>query len=152
MVNKAPKMTAITNAAAVSVLSVDFTASDGGIIIADNMDQPIYAWSVLDTEGPMTTISAGGTYFESWRLNPESGGSISIKLLTLPNKNNVLQYEYSLVGSMICWDLSCINIDPDSPSTHVGFSVTSDNPQCEAVVCVPGDANCADAYLYPDGS
>jgi len=97
----------------------------------------------------MVTIPAGGTYSENWRTNPDGGG-ISVKVSTTPNIDDVLQYEYTLSGSTIFWDLSCINMLINNLLSTVGFSVTSDNSDCVSDVCAAGDLQCAAAYLFPD--
>jgi hypothetical protein len=125
------------------------SATGGGVTINNNMDQTLYGWSVADTaETPMITIPAGGTYSESWRLNPNNGG-ISIKLSTAQSQSDVLQFEYTLVDPLIYWDLSCINMGTASLFTNAGFSVESNDSQCQSATCAPGDAACAAAYLYP---
>ncbi|BDD56762.1 hypothetical protein MPDQ_003776 [Monascus purpureus] len=122
----------------------------GGVQIVNNLNVPVYAWSVADTVGSMQTLAAnGGSYSENWRVN-SNGGGVSIKLATTPSQDDVLQFEYTEAGSTIFWDLSCINMGTNSEFTKFGFAVTANNPQCPSAVCKAGDTACADAYLQPD--
>ncbi|KAJ5240155.1 hypothetical protein N7468_004774 [Penicillium chermesinum] len=126
----------------------------GSVLITNNLNQDVYAWSVADTAGPMQTLSAnGGTYTEAWRANP-NGGGVSIKLATDPNQSDVLQFEYTESTDTIFWDLSCINMGTGSEFTKYGFSVLpsdsgSDSKSCPSAVCKAGDSACAAAYLQP---
>lgn len=121
----------------------------GGVDITNNMQKDIYLWSVSDTtDDKMITLNAGGTYSESWRTNPDGGG-ISIKMAMQPEQKDVLQYEYTLQGDTIFWDLSCIDMDTGSAFTTAGFDVSSNDGNCPSASCAPGDSNCADAYLFP---
>lgn len=121
----------------------------GGVDITNNMQKDIYLWSVSDNGGGnMITLNAGGTYSESWQTNP-NGGGISIKMAMQPEQKDVLQYEYTLQGDTIFWDLSCIDMGTGSAFTTAGFDVTSNDSGCPSASCAPGDSNCADAYLIP---
>lgn len=126
----------------------------GSVLITNNLNQDVYAWSVSQDVGPMLTLSAnGGTYSEAWQTNP-NGGGISIKLATDPNQSDVLQFEYTQSTDTIFWDLSCINMGSDSEFTQYGFSVlpsdSGDNSQsCPSAVCKAEDSACSAAYLQP---
>lgn len=126
----------------------------GTVLITNNLDKDVYAWSVSQDVGPMQTLSAnGGTFTEAWRTNPDGGG-ISIKLATDPSQSDVLQFEYTQSTDTIFWDLSCINMESDSEFTQYGFSVLpsdsgNDSTSCPTAVCKAGDSNCAAAYLQP---
>ncbi|KAJ5920776.1 hypothetical protein N7466_009102 [Penicillium verhagenii] len=131
----------------------DTEASSGTVLITNNLDMDVYAWSVSNDVGPMQTLSAnGGTYTEAWRTNP-NGGGISIKLSTQPDQSDVLQFEYTEAGDTIYWDLSCINMEANSEFTQYGFSVlptdSGNSDSCPSAVCKAGDSACADAYLQP---
>ena len=123
----------------------------GTVLITNNLDKDVYAWSVSQDVGPMQTLSAnGGTFTEAWRTNPDGGG-ISIKLATDPSQSDVLQFEYTQSTDTIFWDLSCINMESDSEFTQYGFSVepSQSSSSCPSVSCQAGDSNCAQAYLTP---
>lgn len=127
------------------------TAPGGGVTITNNLNQNIYAWSVSNTAGPMLTLNAnGGSYSEQWQTNP-NGGGISIKMATTPSQADVLQFEYTVSGGTIFWDLSCINMGTSSQFTQYGFAVqpSSSSGSCPSAVCQAGDSQCAAAYLQP---
>lgn len=124
--------------------------SSGGIEIVNNLNIPVYLWSVSNSAGDMHELAPqGGNYQEDWRTNPDGGG-VSLKLSTIPNQNDVLQFEYTGAEDTIFWDMSCINMGTDSQFTKFGFAVKSSSPQCPTAVCQAGDGNCAAAYLKPD--
>jgi len=112
------------------------------------MGQTLYLWSTSNVAGTMVTLPVGGTYAESWKLNPDLGG-ISIKVATTPDEADVFQFEYTLVGDKIWWDVSLINLLLTSLFDKLGFTVTPDTSNCRAVTCPAGDTQCSDAYLFP---
>ncbi|KAF9885352.1 hypothetical protein FE257_012969 [Aspergillus nanangensis] len=121
----------------------------GGVLIVNNMDIPVYAWSVADGPVEMMTLPAlGGSYTEQWRTN-SNGGGISIKLSTDPVQSDVLQFEYTEAGDTIFWDMSAVDLSLESIFTDRGFFVTPSDPICPAVTCQAGDKACSEAYLQP---
>lgn len=123
---------------------------NGGVNIVNNLDFPIYIWSVSNNAGDMQTLEAnGGAYNENWRHN-NNGGGVSIKLATKPTQDDVLQFEYTPSSNTIFWDMSCINMGTDSEFTKYGFAVKSSDHQCPTAVCHANDASCSAAYLRPD--
>lgn len=128
--------------------------ASGSVLITNNLNMDVYAWSVSSNVGPMQTLPAkGGTYTEAWRTNP-NGGGISIKLATDPSQSDVLQFEYTVSSDIIYWDLSCINMQSNSEFTKYGFSVLpsdsgGNSDSCPTAVCKAGDKQCAAAYLQP---
>ncbi|EED19573.1 conserved hypothetical protein [Talaromyces stipitatus ATCC 10500] len=121
-------------------------ANGGSVDIHNNMKDTIYYWSVSQDAGSMKSLEPGASYTESWRTNPDGGG-ISIKMAMKPEQVDVLQYEYTLQGDTIFWDLSLIDMGTGSKFTEVGFAVTSNDSGCPSATCAPGDTACADAYL-----
>ncbi|KAJ6115688.1 Secreted thaumatin-like protein cetA [Penicillium sp. IBT 18751x] len=130
----------------------DTVPASGSVLITNNLNMDVYAWSVTDVVGPMQTLTAnGGTYSEAWQTNP-NGGGVSIKLATDPSQSDVLQFEYTQATDTIFWDLSCINMESSSEFTTYGFSVLPSEGQsssCPSAVCAAGDSACAAAYLFP---
>lgn len=130
----------------------DTVPASGSVLITNNLNTDIYAWSVSNNVGPMQTLSAnGGTYAEDWKVNP-NGGGVSIKLATSPSQADVLQFEYTEAGDTIFWDLSCINMAANSEFTQYGFSVLpseGESASCPSAVCQANDNACAAAYLKP---
>ncbi|KAL2818182.1 hypothetical protein BDW59DRAFT_129345 [Aspergillus cavernicola] len=121
----------------------------GGVSIVNNVGQDIYLWSVSATSGPMQVLAAGQTYLESWQINP-TGGGVSIKLGCSQDGASVLQFEYTKAGELLFWDMSSINLNPDSPIVTAGFAVTIDDSTCKTATCAPGDVNCSESYQFPD--
>ncbi|KAJ5094427.1 Secreted thaumatin-like protein cetA [Penicillium angulare] len=138
----------------VPVIKRDTQAAGGSVLITNNLDKDVYAWSVTDNVGPMQTLKAnGGTYTEQWKTNP-NGGGVSIKLATDESQSDVLQFEYTQATDTIFWDLSCIDMGTSSEFTQYGFAVQpsdsgSDQTSCPTAICKAGDSNCAAAYLQP---
>ncbi|KAJ5735200.1 uncharacterized protein N7483_000325 [Penicillium malachiteum] len=128
--------------------------ASGSVLITNNLNKDVYAWSVSNDVGPMQTLTAnGGTYSEAWKTNP-NGGGISIKLSTDQNQTSVLQFEYTQATDTIYWDLSCIDMESSSEFTEYGFSVLpsddgSNASSCPSAVCKAGDNACSAAYLQP---
>jgi hypothetical protein len=118
------------------------------VTIKNNMGQTIYLWTTTNIPEPMVTLPNGQTYQENWKINPDAGG-VSIKISTTLNEADIFQYEYTLIGTTIWWDVSLINMAITSLFDTLGFTVTSDNPNCLKVNCPAGDTQCNDAYLFP---
>lgn len=124
------------------------TGTNGkGITIINNLAHPVYLWSTAETTNKnMVTINKkGGRFHEAWRTNP-NGGGISIKLSQFKNLDSVLQFEYTLSGPKVFYDMSSINLGLGSLFVAAGFGVRSADPGCPVVHCAPGIANCADSY------
>ena len=122
----------------------------GGVQIINNMDQDVNLWSTDDSAGDQQHVSGGGgTHEEKFKTN-DNGGGISIKMSTTGSKESVLQFEYTGDGDQVFYDLSSINMDPESAFVKSGFSVEPDDSSCESSTCEPGDANCNETYQKPD--
>jgi hypothetical protein len=100
----------------------------------------------------METLAAGQELGHDWRINPDGGG-VSIKVSTVPDISNVVQYEYTVAGGTIFWDLSLINMNllaiVGNLLPALGFQVTSPESSCLSVVCQAGIIQCPAAYLFP---
>ena len=122
----------------------------GGVQIINNMDEDINLWSTDSSAGDQQHVSGGGgTHEEKFKTN-DNGGGISIKMSTTGSKESVLQFEYTGDGDQVFYDLSSINMDPESAFVKSGFSVTPDDSSCEPSTCEPGNANCQETYQKPD--
>ncbi|KAI9039864.1 uncharacterized protein KD926_008965 [Aspergillus affinis] len=122
----------------------------GSIFIRNNLETYLYLWSVQKNDGPLYTINPKAEdYQESWKPTIEDTG-ISLKIATENDKRDVLQFEYSILHSILYWDLSSINLKGDSEIVRRGFSATPDIHDCAAVKCNPGDEKCPDVYQKPD--
>ncbi|KAL2868084.1 putative antigenic thaumatin domain protein [Aspergillus lucknowensis] len=124
-------------------------STGGGVSIINNVGQDIYLWSVSALSAPMQVLPVGQTYLENWQINP-NGGGISIKLGCSEDGASVLQFEYTVAGDLLFWDMSSIDLHPDSPLIAAGFAVTIDDATCQTVTCAPGDVNCSESYQFPD--
>ncbi|KAJ5634682.1 hypothetical protein N7528_002524 [Penicillium herquei] len=140
--------TATTTSSSASSTS---TSSGGSLEIVNNMDSTVYMWDTSSESSAMETIdSNGGTHTESsWEINSDGGG-ISIKLSTSENEDSVLQFEYTVEGDTLYWDLSSINLDSDSDFITAGFSVTTNDDSCTTASCSAGDSDCLESYQQPD--
>ena len=129
---------------------IAYGAQGGGTTIVNNTPNPLYLWSVSNIPGPMNTLAPnGGSYYEAWRLNPDGGG-ISIKISTTPtDAADLLQFEYTLKAPLLWWDLSGVNMDPNSPFHHFGFNGIPTDTTCLSATCGPGDVSCHDSYNSP---
>lgn len=113
----------------------------------------MYMWIADSPAYPsMETLAAGGELGHRWRINPEGGG-VSIKVSTEPDISNVVQYEYTVAGDKIFWDLSLIDLNLFAIVGNIlpalGFQVTSPGSSCVSAVCPAGIIQCPAAYLYP---
>lgn len=125
-------------------------AINGEIQILNNLDTPIYLWSVSDFVGPMETLAAnGGRYNEAWHISPNGRGT-SIKMATQPVMSDVIQFEYTVHSTVVYWDVSLIDSKPNSPFIDPGFAVIPDRTDCNRVICRPQDYNCPDVYFEPN--
>lgn len=125
----------------------------GGVVIRNNSPHTIYMW-IFDSPAapPMQTLASGQELPHEWRTNPDGGG-VSVKVSTVPDISNVVQYEYTVAGDMIFYDLSLINMNllqiVGNLLPALGFSVTSPGTSCVPVVCEAGIIQCPAAYLFP---
>ncbi|KAJ0418308.1 hypothetical protein BJY00DRAFT_287870 [Aspergillus carlsbadensis] len=121
-----------------------------GVNIINNLDSSIHAWSVARKPGAERVIDArGGAYFEAWRAREDEGG-ISIKMALEASQESVLQFEYSLQSSIVYWDVSFIDMDRESNFIMGGITVTTSDPTCRGLTCLPQDKNRNQVYLEPD--
>ncbi|KKZ59820.1 hypothetical protein EMCG_05349 [[Emmonsia] crescens] len=115
--------------------------------VKNNCPHPVYLWPVANTGNvPSHTINPGGTYDEQYRANP-NGGGISLKISNTPSDATITQFEYTLAGSKVFYDISNIN---GYPLVHGGVSLTPSSGQCPAVICPAGEHFCNGAYNQPD--
>ncbi|PKY04596.1 hypothetical protein P168DRAFT_289514 [Aspergillus campestris IBT 28561] len=122
----------------------------GGVQIVNNMEQDVNLWTTDDSAGDQQHLSGGGGTHEQKFQTNSNGGGISIKMSTTDGKDSVLQFEYTGDGDQVFYDLSSIDMDPESAFVKSGFSVQPDDSSCEPSTCEPGDANCKETYQKPD--
>lgn len=120
--------------------------SAGSAIVHNQCPYPVYLWSISDVNSQMQTLSAnGGQYSEAYQINPDGGG-ISMKFSDDTTCQNITQFEYTVTGDSLWYDLS--NID-GYPFAQYGVSVVSSDTSCRGVSCPAGTNLCAAAYNVP---
>ncbi|OAX80692.1 hypothetical protein ACJ72_04969 [Emergomyces africanus] len=135
---------ALAAAAAFSALP---SALAGTASVKNNCDCPVYLWSVANLGNvPRHTINPGETYVEEYRTNP-NGGGISLKISKNYSDLVITQFEYTLAGPKVFYDVSNIN---GYPFVDFGVSLASPSGSCPAVHCPPGVKLCKGAYNNPD--
>ncbi|KAL4889813.1 hypothetical protein BDV59DRAFT_195470 [Aspergillus ambiguus] len=128
-----------------SASSSSSTSNSGsGIQIVNNLGITVYLWTTTSKPGSLKAVPPGGTFTDSW-----STGGTSVKMSTSKSDASVLQFEYSVSGDKLYWDLSSINLAANSRFITSGFSVTPDDSGCPSASCEPGDSKCADSYQSP---
>ncbi|PGH02920.1 hypothetical protein GX51_04376 [Blastomyces parvus] len=120
----------------------------GNAIVRNNCPFPVYLQSVGNTGNvPEHTIQSGGVFQEQYRENP-NGGGISLKISNKPSGAQITQFEYTLAGPKVFYDVSNIN---GYPFVDYGLSLASTtHAGCPAINCPPGVKLCHDAYNKPD--
>ncbi|KAL4874698.1 hypothetical protein BJY04DRAFT_233399 [Aspergillus karnatakaensis] len=147
--NPNPIQSSSTTSAAASSTS---TPSTGGLTITNNLNATVYLWSTSSTSttnNMQTIASSGGTYTETWQTTSDGSG-ISIKMSTSQDQSDVLQFEYTIDGETLFWDLSSIDMSQDSAFVAGGFQAVPDDESCEGVTCNAGDGDCEGAYQEAD--
>lgn len=148
-----PTPSAVSSSASSSTPASSGSTTGGGVTIKNNSPHTIYMWIFDSPATPvMETLAAGQELGHDWRINPDGGG-VSIKVSTVPDISNVVQYEYTVAGDTIFWDLSLINMNLLAIVGNIlpalGFQVTSPESSCMSVVCQAGIIQCPAAYLFP---
>jgi len=132
--------------AAVLLAATNVVFAAGNAIVHNQCDFDVYLWSVSDAATSMTTIEKkGGEYAEAYQLNP-NGGGISLKVGRDMSGKNITQYEYTLKGDSLWYDLSLID---GHPFIEHGVSIIPSDDDCRAVICPAGVELCAAAYMIP---
>ena len=127
----------------------DANAAVGNAIVRNNCGFSIQLSSVGGSPGPVTTIPSGGSYSEQLHVS-STGAGISIKVdqngspLT---SNNIAQFEYTLSGSTVYYDLSLINGDPFKAQYQ---AINPSIGSCDSITCQPNEVPCQAAYTQPN--
>lgn len=127
----------------------------GSAIINNNCNHDVYLWPVSVDESPSspTIIKAnGGSWSQTYKQC--SSGGMSLKLSDNSDMSSgITQFEYTLGGSNIWYDLSNVNCLPfgsgTCPFMSTGMSLSSGSG-CPTAKCTGGEETCHDAYTYPD--
>ncbi|OCK86006.1 hypothetical protein K432DRAFT_412928 [Lepidopterella palustris CBS 459.81] len=110
---------------------------------------PVYLWSVsADSSSGMITLESGsGTYNETYKT-PSVGG-VSIKLSktdSCADPTPITQFEYTLAGGDIWYDISNVNCVTTSCPFSAGGMYMASGEGCPTRSCAAGLAVCAGAY------
>lgn len=136
----------VTRAAVLLAATAAQVSALGSAIVHNQCDFDVYLWAVGDLSGSMETIAAnGGAWSQQYQNNPDGGG-MSIKLGSDPKCDNITQFEYTLDGASLWYDLSNIN---GYPFASRGVTVVPTDSTCRGVACPAGQTLCAQAYNVP---
>lgn len=95
--------------------SLNARAGSGSTVIKNTCNFPVYKWTVAGSVGPMDTIAPGQQISELYTAGP-GGAGVSIKLARTNDldtaANDIMQFEYTLGGNQVFYDLSMVNGDP----------------------------------------
>ncbi|EEH17357.2 hypothetical protein PABG_07518 [Paracoccidioides brasiliensis Pb03] len=114
--------------------------------VQNNCGYPVYLWSVGGDNGQMNVIPPNHSYAEQYRV-ARNGGGISLKISKNQNLASITQFEYTLAGNKLFYDISAIN---GEPFVNDGISLSSPNGNCHKVICPPGESPCKSVYNKPN--
>lgn len=141
-------------ATAVGIISFATAVSaTGSAIINNQCSHDVYLWPVSADEsaGSPTVIKSGGNWSQQYKSI--SSGGMSLKLSDNDDMSSgITQFEYTLAGGMIWYDISNVNCLPfglgTCPFQATGMHL-SGGSGCPTAVCQGGADTCHDAYTYP---
>jgi len=129
-----------TSAIAATLIS---QVNAGSAVVKNECPSDVHLWSVGDTPGVMQTVPSGGVWSEPY-YSKSGGGGISIKITTDDDQyGSVTQFEYTLDGATLWYDISNIN---GYPFVDSGLTLIPSDDTCRTVVCPAGVELCSDAY------
>lgn len=135
----------ISRAAVLLATAAPMVSALGNAIVHNQCNFPVSLSVVSNVAGATQELPAnGGEYTESYQNNPDGGG-ISMKIWA-SDISNITQFEYTLEGSSLWYDLSNINGYPFMPW---GVNIIPSDSSCNQVICPAGVELCADAYNTP---
>jgi hypothetical protein len=140
----------LISGAAVLLASISTVSALGVATVVNNCGSPVYYASVGGSANPgMTALE--GSYSQGY-----SGENVGVSIKLAPEASAsgpISQFEITLSGSMIFYDMSNINGNPfASEGMEIVPSVQNDPafPTCIPVSCPAGAATCTAAYNNPD--
>jgi len=130
-----------------AVLAFASTAQASSAIVNNHCDFPVYLWSVGDTSSDMFTIESNGTpYTEEYQAR--AAGGISLKISAVNgDPTTVTQFEYTLDGASLWYDVSNVN---GFPFSEDGLELVPTVSSCRNVTCPAGEGTCHAAYTQSD--
>lgn len=122
--------------AAVAGFAATAAAAQGSAIVNNNCDYPVYISYVeggVTPDAPKTVSANTGSWSESY-VNTQNGGGWSIKISKEESQSgDILQYEYTLAGEQVYFDMSLVNVQTNDTSLKLTpFQLSRDlswNPQ-----------------------
>lgn len=141
------QFTTISTAAALAFFF--FAVQAQWAIVKNECDFPIYLWSVSATQNAMLTIEPWGQqYQEQYQLVDGGNAGVSLKVSkNAGNLNTITQFEYTLQGNTVWYDISNINGWPFE--NDGGIKLIPSISSCDSVTCANGGI-CSMAYNQPD--
>ncbi|MCJ1282608.1 hypothetical protein MMC26_001933 [Xylographa opegraphella] len=131
-----------------AVLAFASNAQASSAIVNNECAYPVYLWSVGDSSSEMVTIEPHGKPYKEEYQTRSEGGGISIKISTaLGNEDTITQFEYTLDGSQLWYDVSNVNGFPFSDD---GLALVPSESACREVTCPAGQGSCHAAYTLPE--
>ena len=133
--------------------SATSAAAIGNAVVKNNCGFSVYLRSVGSSVGALQTIKAGGSYSEQFRVSG-TGAGISLKVdktgdPTGSGSGNIVQFEYTLSGSTVYYDLSTLNGNPFQAYYQAIIPAIS---TCEKVICSANESPCLASYHPGDSS
>ncbi|MCJ1292559.1 hypothetical protein MMC34_004110 [Xylographa carneopallida] len=131
-----------------AVLAFASTAQASSAIVNNECAFPVYLWSVGDSSSEMVTIEPYGTPYTEEYQTRSNGAGISIKISTVLESELVItQFEYTLNGTSLWYDVSNVNGFPFSDD---GLALVPSESSCREVTCPAGEGSCHAAYTLPE--
>jgi hypothetical protein len=133
--------------AAAALVTLVPSALAGSAVVHNKCSCDVYLWSISNSASvTMQTLSSGNrSYSEEYQTNP-NGGGISIKIAKLESQAEITQFEYTVSGETIFYDVSNIN---GYPFKAEGLTLAPSVSDCPVVSC-PAGTDCTEAYNQPD--
>ena len=120
----------------------------GSAIVNNNCGFPVHLRSVGGSANPEHILQHGGTFIERFRVS-SIGAGVSIKMAKNGDpatSKNISQFEYTLAGSKVYYDLSHIDGNPFKAHYH---EIIPGIHSCDKVVCEANESPCEAAYSDP---
>jgi hypothetical protein len=138
-----------------AVAALAGTAQAQTAYIYNYCNAPINLWAVDAQRNPQspTPIASGSSYSEGYHTL--ATGGVSLKLgwgASLYDGSPITQFEYTLTGGFIWYDISNVNCNADAcPFANTGMHLETSDPTCPARTCSAGEVPCSGAYtVYND--
>ena len=120
-------------------------APSGDAIVVNACSFQIFVRSQTNTAtGALQVLNPGDAYLEGFQTPADgSGVSVIVARQDPVTGGDRLQFEYSVSGANVFYDLSIIDGDP---FVAEGFVLFPGDASCPTLRCAPGDGTCGGAY------